>query len=170
MLAALREMQRKNCLALLSKLSELRRKIAEPCELRRRLEELHTAFLRTKASFAPRHQLAGEEHPSPAVSRLPETAGRCVAGGITFVTDGSLIVGVDGPFPELEPVFVNKPASAIGRLARLYSDYESRACDLCGRYLLVPTYETPVGRAEDGGTVLCYHLFCKERQDTRNGC
>lgn len=155
------EFQRKNCLSFLEKLVSFRFRAASPSELRNRLDDLHTAFL------CVRNSLSIQQSQPLTLEKADDCGELCRyrAGEFVFMALASRVIAVEGCNEELEHLFVNKDIGSVTALAEMYSDYRTRCCDLCGKYFLMPFYETPLGRVREHGFVLACHARCEKKHD-----
>lgn len=129
-------------------------------EFRDTLEELHTSFLRLREAFSYRH-------PAKATAELINVQGdicRYKIDRFVLLTDGTdnpLVIGTDDSSSDLESKFVNLSLSEAARRAVLYSDYDTRRCNACGRYFILPHYALPIERVECLDFVLSLHTVCR---------
>ncbi|KAI5172591.1 hypothetical protein PAEPH01_1767 [Pancytospora epiphaga] len=159
----LRRFQHKNCYKFIERLMRLKRRISNKDELRYLLEELHRSFLRLKLSIGI-EPYAKESLEEPKIQKTGTEIVKYEVGPFTFLAIDEKIVGLEDPYYQaLEPFIVNKSVIEISLIARMYADYKTRHCDLCGSYFYAGTFEAPLGRMLEADFISAFHYPCKNR-------
>lgn len=158
--ASLRDLKRKCCAGMLARLAGLKGKMESKEELKERLDKLHASFMRLKNAYIVQRKCVECPEPTVSAGEQPETQLWAAEPFTLLVAEGRVLDLQHSLSPELDAIFVSKPASEISHLARLYADYETRCCDICGKFFYRSTNETPIVRSEKTDYIAAYHKRC----------
>lgn len=160
LLMSLNDLRQKNFTNFIESLCLLEDNL-ETDEFKNSLNNLHHSFLVLQACFETRtNELSKEKIESTNINEFGISESSIAS--LTLKIFNEIVIDIDEKHSELASLFVGKSEDQALEKAKLFEDYDTRCCDLCGLYFRKPEFSTPTCRMQMIDFILACHSSCLE--------